>query len=249
MTPMRVPSSSHYSWHHCFLPQKKRSNSLDCSCLKLFLWLMKIVPGCIYMWLAPRNFHVKQAAILHGNTAAHSACHAHHCNYQSHFGHAQYMKAHSNLPNHDTWNHYAHNHQSTVRSRNNDGVPRSSISLEQQKTINTIPFNSLIEQCLMEEQELISQLIPPTIHSTQHPANGHSVAPPAKKTPQTNPLFEQWLFEDQFHDSDLEPTHSWDDDYQKVNMYYKAKWPNGSPPHQNNGFSQTSNESDESTQN
>ena len=143
------------------------------------------------------------------------------------------MKAHSNLPNHDTWKNYEHNQQFTVHSRYNDGVPRSSISLEQLKTIYAIPFNSLIEQCLMEEQELISQILPPTIHYTQHPTIGHSVAPPAKQTPQTNPLFEQWLFEDQFHDSDLEPTHYWDDDYQKVNMYYKAKWPNGSPPHQN----------------
>ena len=151
VTPMRVPitkvapmrvikPSSHYSWHHCFLPQRKRSNPHNCSCLKLFLWLMKIVPGCIYMWLAPRNFHVKQAAILHGNTAAHSVCHTEHCNNQSPFGHAQYMKAHSNLPNHDTWNHYAYNHQSTIRSRNIDGVPRSSITLEQRITINTIPL-------------------------------------------------------------------------------------------------------------
>jgi hypothetical protein len=217
VTPMRVPitkvapmrvikPSSHYSWLRCFLPQRKRSNPLDCSCLKVFLWLMKIVPGCIYMWLAPCNFHVKQAAHLHGNTAAHSVCHTEHCNYQSHFGHAQYMKAHSNLPNHDTWNHYAYN------------------------TINTIPFDSLIEQCLMEEQELISQILPPTIHYTQHPTTGHSVAPPAKPTPQTNPPIEPGISEDQLFDSDADLNHSWEDYHQKVNKYYQDKWPKGSHP-------------------
>ncbi|CAE8727793.1 unnamed protein product [Polarella glacialis] len=264
VTPMRVPTtkvppmrvinpSSHYSWHHCFLSQRtKRSNSHDRSCLNVSLWLMKIVPGCIYMWLAPCNFHVKQAAHLHGNTAAHPACHAHHCNYQAHFGHAQYMKAHSNMPNHDTWKNYEHNQQFTVHSQYSDAISRSSNCLEQQKTINSRCINSLIEQCLIEEQELISQLAPPLIHSTQYQTNGHSVAPPAKTTPETNSLFEQWLYEDQFHDSDFEPTHLWDEDIHYVDRITKVKWPNGSPPthppnYQDHDSSQFPEESHEPT--
>ena len=73
---MHIPHpSSHYRSHSepfCFLSKrtKKRCNSCTCILPLCLLSLMKILLGCTYIWLAPPNFHVKQAAHLHGNTAA-----------------------------------------------------------------------------------------------------------------------------------------------------------------------------------